>query len=401
MKITAIETIRLATSPNFLWVEVLTDEGVVGLGETFYGPGAAEAHIHETIAPRLLGKDPLRIAEHAQFTVGYVGFVGSSTEMRGASAIDIALWDLWGKSSDQSISQLLGGRVRDSIPVYNTCAGTRYVQDGVTQDTRFYGVGKKDSKGYEDLDAFLNRADELALSLLEMDIHGMKIWPFDYAAERWQGCHITTEELKKALEPFAKIRKAVGDKMDIMVELHAMWHLTPVRRIAQALEEYNPFWFEDPVRMDHLSSLKEFGRETRVPIATGETLGGIGQYRELLEMEAVGVAIMDLAWCGGFTAARKVAAMAESWHIPVAFHDCTGPVGLAAAVHMALATPNCFVQEVVRAFYYDWYADIVTQLPPLRKGIIEAPAGAGLGVSLQPDVKSRPGARVRRSTSGA
>ena len=126
------------------------------------------------------------INELSQFTVGYVGFVGSSAEMRGASAIDIALWDLWGKATNQPIHQLLGGRVRNSIPVYNTCAGTRYVQDGATQDTRFYGIEKKE-EGYQDLDAFLNRADELALSLLEMGITGMKIWPFDFAAERWQG----------------------------------------------------------------------------------------------------------------------------------------------------------------------------------------------------------------------
>jgi galactonate dehydratase len=397
MRITAIETIRLASSPNLLWVEVHTDEGVVGLGETFYGPGAVEAHIHETVAPQILGKDPLRIADHAQFTVGYVGFVGSSAEMRGASAVDIALWDLWGRASGQPLCQLLGGRVRDSIPVYNTCAGTRYVQDGATQDTRFYGLDKKDPKGFEDLDAFLNRADELALSLLEMGITGMKIWPFDFAAERWQGNHITTEELKKALAPFVKIRKAVGDRMDIMVELHAMWHLTPALRIAEALEVFNPLWIEDPVRMDHLSSLGTFATGTNMPVATGETLGGIGQYRALLEMEAVGYAIMDLTWCGGLTVARKVAGMAEAWHVPATFHDCTGPVALAASVHAALATPNCFVQEVVRAFYYGWYGDLVTQLPPLNKGIIEAPPGPGLGLSLQPDVKTRPGARVHRT----
>ncbi len=397
MRITAIETIRLPGSPNLLWVEVHTDEGVVGLGETFYGAGAVEAHIHETAAPMILGKDPLRINDLARYTVGYVGFVGSSAEMRGASAIDIALWDLWGKSTGQPLHQLLGGRVRDSIPVYNTCAGTRYVQDGATQDTRFYGLDKKDPKGYEDLDAFLNRADELALSLLEMGITGMKIWPFDFAAERWQGSHITKEELKKALEPFAKIRKAVGDRMDIMVELHAMWHLTPVRRIAEALEEFNPFWIEDPVRMDHLSSLGAFAMGTNVPVATGETLGGIAQYRALIEMQAVGYAIMDLTWCGGLTVARKVAGMAEAWHLPVTFHDCTGPVALAASVHAALAVSNSFVQEVVRAFYYGWYGDLVTQLPPLNNGIIEAPPGPGLGLSLQPDVKTRPGARVRRT----
>ena len=396
MKITAIETIRVPSSPNLVWVQIHTDEGVVGLGESFYGTGAVEAHIHETAAPYLLGKDPLRINEISMFTVGYVGFVGSSAEMRGASAIDIALWDLWGKATNQPIHQLLGGRVRNSIPVYNTCAGTRYVQDGATQDTKFYGIEKKE-EGYQDLDAFLNRADELALSLLEMGITGMKIWPFDFAAERWQGSHITKEELAKALEPFEKIRKAVGDRMNIMVELHAMWHLTPVRRIAEALDEFDPFWIEDPVKMDHLSSIGAFAAGTKIPVATGETLGGIAQYRELIQMEAVGYAILDLTWCGGFSVARKVAGMAEAWHLPVTFHDCTGPVALAACVHAALAMPNSFMQEVVRAFYYGWYGDLVTQLPPLNNGMIEVPSGPGLGLELQPDVKSRPGATVRRT----
>jgi len=397
MKITAIETIRLARFPNLIWVEVHTDEGLIGLGETFFGAEAVEAHIHE-YAPRvLLGKNPLLVNSIAQFTPGYVGFVGSSTEMRAASAIDFALWDLWGKATNQPIHQVLGGRVRDSVPVYNTCAGTRYVQEGTAARTGSYGLNQEESKGYEDLDAFLNRADELAQSLLEMGISGMKIWPFDFAAERWQGTHITKEEMQQALEPFRKIRQAVGDKIDVMVELHAMWHLTPVRRIAQALEEFNPFWFEDPVRMDHLSSIGAFARETRVPVATGETLGGIAQYRELLEMDSVGYVIMDQTWCGGLTVARKVAGMAEAWHLPVTFHDCVGPVALAAAVHSAMALPNCFMQEIVRAFYYGWYGDIVTQLPPLKSGIITAPQGAGLGLELLPGIKTREGALVRRT----
>jgi len=397
MKVTAIETVRVPTSPNLVWVEIHTDEGLVGVGESFYGTGATEAHIHGTAAPMILGRDPLRINQLALSTVGYVGFVGTSAEMRGASAIDIALWDLWGKATGQPIHQLLGGCVRDSIPVYNTCAGTRYVQDGATQDTRFYGIGNKDSQGYEDLDAFLNHADQLALSLLDMGITGMKIWPFDFAAERWQGSHITKEELEQAIEPFRKIRKAVGDRIDIMVELHALWHLTPVLRIAEALEEFKPFWIEDPVRMDHLSSIGTFAKSTKIPVATGETLGGIAQYRELIQMEAIGYAILDLGWCGGYTVARKVAGMAEAWHIPVTFHDCTGPITLTASVHAALAFPNSFIQEVVRAFYYGWYGDLVTQLPPLKNGMIEAPTGPGLGTELQPDIKTRPGAIVRKS----
>ena len=135
MKISAIETIRIDEFPNLLWVQVFTDDGIIGLGETFYGPGAAEAHIHETIAPMILNEDPLLISKHHSKLIGYVGFSGASAEQRGRSAIDVALWDIWGQATDQPIHQLLGGAVRDDIRVYNTCAGYRYVRKSSGQGT--------------------------------------------------------------------------------------------------------------------------------------------------------------------------------------------------------------------------------------------------------------------------
>ncbi|MBL28666.1 MAG: dehydratase [Rhodospirillaceae bacterium] len=399
MKVTAIETIRLEQFPNILWVQVESDEGPVGLGETFYGAGAAEAHVHEFIAPYLLGKNPLEIERHAQKMVGYLGYVGSSAEIRGFSAVDMALWDLWGQVTNQPLYQLLGGACRESIRIYNTCAGYRYVQKRPAQGPANFGLPDGKPLGpYEDLEAFLTRADELAESLLEMGITGMKIWPFDFAAEASGGQYISGADLKTGLEPFEKIRKAVGDRIDIMVELHGMWHLPPVKQIAGALEEFDPFWFEDPVKMDHLSSIGIFADSTFVPVATGETLGARGQYRTLLEMQAVGLCILDLSWCGGITEARKVAAMADTWHVPVAFHDCSGPVVLAASSHMAMHVPNIYIQEMVRAFYYGWYGDMVTQLPPIENGTIRPPEGPGLGLALTPDVKKRADARTRRTT---
>ena len=267
MKVTAIETLRLDEFPNLLWVQVYTDEGLIGLGETFYGIAAAEAHIHEYVAPRLLGSDPLLIESIARRLVGYVGYSGSSAEQRGNSAIDIALWDLWGQASGQPIHQLLGGASRDSVRVYNTCAGTRYVRKKDLQATANFGLPAAGAEGpYEDLDGFLNRADELALSLLEMGITGMKIWPFDFAAEASGGQYISAADMKKALAPFEAIRDAVGDKMDIMVELHSMWNLTAAKRIAKALEPLDPFWFEDPIKMDNLRDLQDYARATRVPL---------------------------------------------------------------------------------------------------------------------------------------
>jgi L-alanine-DL-glutamate epimerase-like enolase superfamily enzyme len=398
MKVTAIETIRIEEFPNLLWVHIHTDEGLTGLGESFYGPGSTEAHIHEIIAPYLLGQDPLKIDRHQAHLIGYVGFVGAGAEMRGRSAVDIALWDLWGQASDQPLHQLLGGSVRDSIRVYNTCAGYRYVRNRPTQSTANFGLDKVEGP-YEDLDAFLNRADELAHSLLEMGINGMKIWPFDYAAEASNGQYISSADLNQALQPFEKIRKSLGDKMDVMAELHSMWNRPMAVKIARALEPYNPLWVEDPVFMDHLGSVKQVARATRAPIAVGETRGGRADFRQLIELDALSLIILDLSWCGGISEARKVASMAEAWHVPVAFHDCTGPVVLAASTHLALNIPNCFIQELVRAFYYSWYGELVTELPPLETGMIRTADAPGLGLKLVPDVLKRSDCSIRRSES--
>lgn len=398
MKITAIETIRTEGHPNLLWVELHTDQGLVGLGETFYGAAQAEAHVHAYLAPILLGRDPRPIERHWRAMIPYCGYVGSGAEMRALSAVDIALWDLAGKAAGMPVHQLLGGAVRDEIRVYNTCAGYRYVQNRPAQGTDNFGLPAGEARGaYEDLDAFLHRADELASSLLEMGIGAMKIWPFDFAAEANRGLTISPSELDQALEPFAKIRRALGDRIEVMAELHALWLKPAACEIARALAPYRPFWIEDPVRMDHLASIKDVARASPAKIATGETLGGRAQYRSLLELDAVGVLIMDIAWGGGLTEARKVAAMAEAWHVPFATHDCTGPVALAAAVHFSLHAENALIQEMVRAFYFGWYGEMVTDLPPLRNGLIRAPEGPGLGLALQPDLRRRPGIAVRRS----
>ena len=120
--IRAIETLRLTLYGNLLWVKVHTEDGHFGLGETFLGPESVEAHIHETIAPYLLGKNPLQRDLHWKQLRGYLGFRSSGSEMRALSAIDIALWDLWGKKSATPVYDLLGGKSRDAIRVYNTCA---------------------------------------------------------------------------------------------------------------------------------------------------------------------------------------------------------------------------------------------------------------------------------------
>ena len=397
MKVTRIETVRLDSFPNIVWVLVHTDDGFVGLGETFYGSHAAESHIHQTIAPYLIGKDPRAIERHQAHLVGYLGFCGSGAEVRGRSAIDIALWDILGKSVGLPLCDLLGGKVRDSIRAYNTCAGYSYVQTKSAQGTTNFGLDAKQGK-YEDLQGFLTRADEVAESLLEMGITAMKIWPFDYAAEKTGGQFISSEDLGKCLAPFEKIRKAVGDRIDIMAELHSLWNRPMATRIARELEQFKLLWVEDPVTMDHMDSIGEVARSTRSPIAVGETRGLLADYRYLLDLNALSLLIMDMSWCGGVSEARKIASLASTYHTPVAFHDCSGPVVLTVSTHLALHTQNCFVQEMVRAFYYGWYDEMVTGLPRLENGQLSVSAEAGVGVALRPEVFSRSDCRRRCTT---
>lgn len=397
MKITAIETLRIAEHPNLLWVQVHTDEGLVGLGETFYGAAAVEAHLHEIVAPRLIGADPLSIDAISKSLAGYLGFRSTGAEVRAASAIDIALWDLFGQTTGQPIWQLLGGRTREAIRTYNTCAGTHYVRTTKQQSVENWGRGVDPAPGHDDLNAFMTRADELAIELLESGITAMKIWPFDPIAEKTAGLYISPPDMRIALEPFERIRKAVGDKIDIMVEFHSMWQLPPAIRIAEALAPFDTFWHEDPIRMDSLGSLKRYAERSRAPLCASETLGSRWAFRDLLETDAAGVIMLDLSWCGGLSEGRKIAGMAETWHLPIAPHDCTGPVVLAASTHLALNAPNALVQESVRAFYGGWYADIVTAVPPVINGMITVPPGAGLGLALHPDLGRRFTLATKRS----
>jgi galactonate dehydratase len=394
MKITAVETVRLGEFPNLVWVRLRTDEGPTGLGETFMGAAAVEAYIHESAAPKLIGRDPIQIEAINKSLINYLGWRGTGVETRGNSAIDIALWDLFGKAVGRPVCEALGGKSRDRIRVYNTCAGYKYIRDERSQAVANWGVGNKQGP-YEDLEAFLHRADELALSLLEQGITGMKIWPFDIAAERTAGWDISPAELDAALEPFAKIRKAVGNRMDIMVEFHSLWSLPMAQRLARALAQFDTYWHEDPLRLDNLADLKAYAEHSKAWVCASETLAYTHSFREYLETGVAGVAMLDLSWCGGLSEARKIAALAEAWHVPVAPHDCTGPVVYAASCHFSLHARNALIQESVRAFYTGWYTELVTELPPITKGEVTVNMKPGLGLDLLPDLDRRKDASVR------
>lgn len=397
MKIVRIETVRLEAFPNLLFVEVTTDEGITGLGETFYGADAVEAHIHSVVAPLVLGQDSSRIEAINLLLQGYTGYSGTGAENRARSAVDIALWDILGQRAGLPLYALLGGRTTTNLRAYNTCAGAQYVrQNG--QAVANWGLGGREP--YEDLQAFLDDAGGLAESLLDSGISGMKIWPFDPFAEASRGTYLSSSDLKTALEPIVKIRRAVGDAMDVMIELHGLWNVPMARRLVMELAEYRPFWIEDPVRADAIDGLAEVAATAAAygtMIAAGETVAGVTGFLPLLANRAIDVVTLDLGWTGGISEGSRIAKLAAAHGRAVAPHDCTGPIGLIAATHLSTAAANSIVQETVRAALYGWYGELVTDLPVIQHGLITPPEGAGLGTRLQPQLKGRPGVRVRTS----
>ena len=404
MKVTAIETLRLAEFPFLLWLRVHTDRGIIGTGETFWAPGPVASYLHENVAPYLIGKDPRDIELHDR-TLGsvYVGARDSGAEVRGNSAVNIALWDIYGQALDEPVWRLLGGRTQQSVPVYNTCAGYGHVRasrkHSLFERTEDWSLKQGDlAEGpYEDLLGWRFDAGELAKSLLSEGIRAMKIWPFDIAAEASNGTRISPTDLDLALVPFRKIREAVGREMEIMVELHGLWTLPPALRIAEALRPYDVAWLEEPIRYNELDALAELARHTPIPIAASERLASRQVFKQLIDRRAASVIMIDLAWCGGLSEARKIANMAEASELPVTLHDCTGPFVYAASCALSATLPNASYQECVRAYFSGWYTEIVADLPRVSEGRVAPLDGPGLGLRLRDELFRRPDATVQKT----
>jgi L-alanine-DL-glutamate epimerase-like enolase superfamily enzyme len=367
-KISAVETIYLqprihvhAGPIQWLWVRIHTDDGLIGLGETYPWPEAEAAIVLKRLAPVLMGRDPSSIdrlwADMFQ-AVSFSGWAGA--EMRAISAVDIALWDLAGKTAGLPVYKLLGGASRDRIRIYNTC--------------------------YDHID-FNTEPVRLARSLLDQGIRAMKIWPFDGIAKETSGQYITPQQLSAGAEPLRLIRKELGDDIEVAMEFHGYWNLPSAIRIAQELEELRPMWLEEMLPQDNLEAYDELASATSSPLCVSERLMTRWGFRELLANGAAQIVMPDIAWCGGLSEAKKIATAAETLYRPVAPHNCGGPVLHAASLHLAANVTNLFILETVRRHYGEDYRGIVTQADGgLASGWMPLPQGPGLGIELSPEV---------------
>jgi galactonate dehydratase len=398
MKIVGVETFCVEEYSNLVLVRLHTDEGITGLGETYRNAQATIAYIHETCAPYLINRDPLR---REALTYGlsremgnrFNGFPTRSIEIRGNSAIDIALWDLCGRAIGIPIYQLLGGLTNEKIRIYNTCAGASYNNKAlVASDTELFrrngGRPLKIGK-YEDLLLQVHDPARLAHELLAEGITAMKIWPFDVFALKNKGQFILPGEMREALWPIEQIRNAVGDKMDVMLEYHGLWHLPAALEIASEVAEYDIKWQEDPISMQNFDDLLRYRERVKGLVCGSENLGTLPWYREVFKRGAIDIANFDIAWIGGITEAHRVTHLAEAFDRHIAPHDCTGPVTLAANVHILASARNGLIAETVRAYCQGFYRKIVTEMPRIDNGYIYPLSNPGLGTALSPEFLGR------------
>ena len=185
--------------------------------------------------------------------------------------------------------------------------------------------------------------------------------------------------------------------MDVAMEFHGLWNAQCAKRIARHLEQYDPMWLEELLEIGSLDAYAEVARSTSLPVNVSERLMTKYDYEDLLSTVPVDVVMLDLEWVGGLTEARKVASMAEAAQVPIAPHNCGGPVLHFANLHLGAAVPNLMIMESVRGRYNGWHRDLVTTPAGAEDGRLLLPEGPGLGTELSEAVLDSEGAE-RRTT---
>lgn len=396
MKISKVRTFVHADFPNVFHVEIETDTGIIGLGESYYFASSLAHFTEEFAGPQILGKDPSRREEISKMLTTYVGYNGSGVETRTRSAIDIALWDIESKIQNRPLYRTLGGQSARELKIYNTCAGKAYMRRS-NQSSKSWGIDNG-SDELEDLKAFMTDAGRLAKEILADGITAMKIWPFDIYAEKNLGTEISDEDLNSGLEPIRKIRNAVGNKLDLMIELHGLWSPKAAQKIMSALREFDIFWVEDPLYPDLLEEFEMLRGDSMPRIANGETIASENRVKTLTSRKLIDFLTLDLSWCGGITSGLRMADLARKNDIRIAPHDCTGPVGLMAGAHLSTSDSNSAIQETVRSALRTWYPHLVDGLPTIKGGSMKVTDAPGHGLTLREDFKSSSDMKSRELT---
>ena len=359
MKITGIKTNIFSSrhsnaKRNWLIVRIQTDEGIEGIGESsmLSSDPIVEAVIQEWSENYLVGKDPLAGQVHwtrlHQDNLGRGGRLYSTV----LSGIDIALWDLRGKILGVPVYQLLGGPFRDKLRVY--------------------------ANGWYTNPASPEVIAEEAKRVVDMGYTAMKFDPFGKIAYTT----ISTEEAQLSVDRVAAVREAVGPNVDILIEVHARFNVYTAVGLAKRMEQYRPFWYEEPVSQENTNEMRQVRDRINIPVATGERLYLKFPFFDLVRNEAVDILQPDICNAGGITELHKIGAMAEAQHVMMAPHNTNSAVGTVASFHLDTSMPNFLIQEYHAEFYEPHYFQVVQGLPRQKDGYVNLPEGPGLGISL-------------------
>jgi galactonate dehydratase len=376
MRIQQVKTYVVGNPPphhggtNWVFLKLLTDDGLTGLGEAFWVPfdPRRTARLIEDVGERLVvGADPFQIERlwRTLYSSGYAQHP-DLTMLGVISAFEMACWDIVGKTLNQPIYNLLGGTYHERLRSY----------------TYLYEKEPGEPDPHTDPD----RAAERALAYVELGFTAIKldpVGPENIAAEQ-----LSLETLRNAENVVKKVRAAVGDRADILVGTHGQMTTSSAIRLAKRLEPYDPLWFEEPVPPENRDELARVARFTSIPIATGERLSTKYEFRELLEKQAASILQMALGRVGGILEAKKIAGMAEAHYAQIAPHLWTGPIEGAANIQIDTCSPNFLIQEGIET-WGGFHAEILTEPIRWEKGYIIPPTKPGLGVELNEEVAAK------------
>ena len=363
MKITDVKTAVI--KGNFEWtlVRIYTDEGIAGIGEAYWGAGVKEIIHH--LRGMLAGQDPLNVDclfHRMMRGMSGAGSIAGAT-VTAISGVEIALWDVAGKALNVPVYNLLGGKFRDRIRIYADCGGSA------------------------DPKACADRAQEakaMGYTVLKFDT----CVPADYRSDAHNRC-LSVEAVRHIVETMEALRQAVGEDIDLCLDCHWQYSTKDAIRLANALEEYNLLWLEDPTPPENIDALAKVAASTNTPICTGENLYTKHGFRDLIEKQAADIVAPDISKVGGLLESKRIADMADTYYIPIAPHNVSSPIGTIAAAHMCASIPNFLVMEF-HSMEIPWWDDLVEgDGPVIREGYITVPDRPGIGVELYEEVARR------------